>query len=235
MHVNIHAQMPSTVATYYILDFDRCLGDVEALNTLWAQTLEACGVMTAEAFYRLRAAVEASGGSFDSVEYLLDTGRLDVAGYEQVAAKYLAAADASALRMSGATELLALLDTRGDMYGIVTYGGARWQSLKLRAAGVDTIPHLITPVKRKGRLFDAWWQQDGSFQLPAELGGAVASSLVLIDDKAISFEGFPPLPSKGYYVCDLAAALPAQKGSVPDNVTQVPSIEALLPLLAPHP
>ncbi len=86
------------------------------------------------------------------------------------------------------------LDDAHIPYGILTFGGETWQRMKLQATGLDDIPYIITHVKEKGRLLAGWKQTDRTFQLPEELAVnriSRADSLVLLDDKVISFIGIP--------------------------------------------
>lgn len=221
------------IETFYLLDFDRCLGNVTELYGLLVRVLEAMGVTTAHQLAQVREQVESTGGSFDAVRYLFTSGLLEEATYLELRQRYEAAADVSKLRNPGASELIEVLSARGEQYGILTYGGDLWQQTKLAGARLGHIPHLVTQVKQKGALVRGWQSVEGGFILPGELSAEPlrAQALVLIDDKAVSFDGFPVAPSRGYHVFDPDDHVSSQEGSVPSNVTQVRNLSELVLIL----
>lgn len=90
--------------------------------------------------------------------------------------------------LPGALNLLRFLQQNQVRHGILTYGQSDWQQTKLAVAGLAAVPTLITDRTDKGALI-ASWHQVSSYQLPVELGGGQVERVVLIDDKAYSFEG----------------------------------------------
>src|SRR3990167_9086668 len=99
--------------------------------------------------------------------------------------------------MPGARELIELLTNRDEHFGVITYGGAVWQQVKMQAAGIDSIPHIITSQKNKGILISQW-AEEGC--VPNELECVPFDKVILVDDKVICFNGFPLENAKGYQV-----------------------------------
>lgn len=211
---------------FYILDFDRTLADSDKLLEVFIQVSEEYLAIPRSVIEAADADVKRRGDSFDTAgfvrDYLMEHEQLSQ--WDNLVKRFIHESRSLDMLMPGASELTELLESRDDRYGILTYGNPLWQGLKLSAAGFNHVPHIVTTSKRKGALISTWQSGDGSFAIPRELGGGVADLIVLIDDKAVSFADFPPLPSYGFHVLDLQNALPAQVGDVPVNVSVVKSL-----------
>ena len=222
-------------STVYLIDLDRCLIDIEVpYGEFVRQLKQICGSDVRQDATNLRAKIEASGGSFDPVTSLLDAGIVHETAMREVLLQTAEQVDAATIFLPGAKELLAKLQARGERFAILTYGGTRWQTTKLRASGLienedsaQNIPVYITAQKQKGLLIASWQQADGNFLLPQELFGEkiTAHSIVLIDDKAESFIGFPSEPSHGFYV---PAKLGENLQNLPANVRRVQTLHDVL-------
>jgi hypothetical protein len=215
---------------FYILDFDRCVGNTNALFDQFERTVMEHTGMTAWSLRNVRDEVEAVGDSFDTATYVraqLKLGNLE-GEWHQLEESFVTSCEKVNTLNPGARELMTWLEQRQLPYGTVTYGEQTWQRLKLRASGLEKMPCFITDNKHKSVLFKTWQGSDGRFTLPEELGGGTYSSIVLVDDKAVSFDGFPSLPSHGYWVLNPHIELPSQEGTVPENVKRFSSLEELL-------
>lgn len=225
--------MPQTQTVndeFYILDFDRCIGNTNVLFDEFERTVMDKTGMTAWTLREVRKEVEAVGDSFDTATYVrteLNVGNLE-GEWQELEESFVEACEKVDTLNLGARALMTWLDQHQLPYGTVTYGEKTWQKLKLRASGLEKMPCLITDNKRKSELFSKWQGSDGRFTLPEELGGGTYESLVLVDDKAVSFDGFPAPPSHGYWILNPRIELPSQEGTVPDNVTRFSSLEELL-------
>lgn len=218
-------------STVYFIDLDRCLIDIEIPYGEFIRQLQHfCGSEVHKTTLQLRSNIEASGGSFDPITSLLDTSVASKTAVYEALANTARYTDTTRIFLPGAKELLIKLQEQNKKFMVLTYGGEQWQTTKLRAAGfiknddpAKNIPTHITQQKQKGTLIASWQQPDGRFLLPRELFGTevTADSVVLIDDKAESFAGFPSEPSKGFYVpakvSDVTAILPS-------NVQQVATL-----------
>lgn len=224
--------MSAPADIFVSIDFDRTLADTDKLLEVFLQVVDEYTTIPREQLARAAEDVKQRGDSFDTAGYvrdhLLAENRLD--DWEKLAEWYIREAASLNMLLPGAAELLQYFDQQGIRYGILTYGNPLWQRLKLSAARLQHVPHIIMPTKDKGRLI-ASWQRAGISLLPGEFGGGEVTSVLLIDDKAVSFDAFPAYPSAGYWVVDTTNMLLSQRGEVPENVTQVGDLFELQDIL----
>lgn len=220
-------------AEFYIVDFDRTLVDTDKLNEVFIEVAEQYGAISREQITKADADVKRTGDSFDTAGYvrdrLADEGRSD--DWEKLEKQFIHESRSLNYLLPGAADLLEWLARGGKRYGILTYGNPLWQRIKMTAAGFNHTRHIIMQQKHKGKLISSWQRSDGTFRLPEEMGGGSASHIVLIDDKAVSFDEYPDAPSTGYWVCNPANELESQKGSVPDNVIRLSGLTEVIPKL----
>jgi FMN phosphatase YigB (HAD superfamily) len=216
--------------TFYILDFDRTLADTDKLLEVFIQVANQYIDLSPQQVTAADASVKQTGDSFDTASYVRDYLRehdRDDA-WDQLERQFIHESRSLDMLLPGAAELLSALDTQGAQYGILTYGNPPWQHLKLTAAGFNHIPRIVITTKQKGILINSWQQTDHTFALPQEFGGGTAKEIVLVDDKAVSFDGFPSVSARGYWVLDPAHELPSQQGSVPANVARFANLSEVL-------
>lgn len=215
---------------FYIVDFDRTTADSDKLLEVFLSIVEQYLDLPREQIEAADADVKARGDSFDTAsyvrDYLADQGEPEK--WEHLTKQFIHESRSLNMLMPGASELLSYLDGNNYRHGILTYGNPLWQHLKLSAAGFNHLRRIVMTTKEKGKLVASWQQSDGTFNLPHEFGGGTARSISMIDDKAISFEGFPAEPSKGYWVLDPARELISQQGSVPANVRRFSNLNETL-------
>lgn len=223
------------LATFYIVDFDRTLADSEKLFEVFVEVSQQYTMLPQEQIVAAHEQMIRKGDSFDTASYIRD--HLFEAGegdkWNELEKRFIHEARSLNMLLPGANELLEALHAREQRYGILTYGNPLWQHLKLTATGFNHIHRIITVNKQKGKLVASWQQSDGSFKLPSEFGGGSVDRVVMIDDKALSFEGFPGFPSQGYYVVDPENALPSQQGETPENVTHCQTLTEAQAILFP--
>ena len=214
--------------TFYIIDFDRTLADSDKLLEVFIEVANEFFEIPREQIEQADADVKARGDSFDTASfvrtYLHEHDQENK--WQELEKHFIHQSRSLNMLLPGAAELLDHLRSTGQRYGILTYGNPLWQHLKLAAAGFNHVNRIVMERKEKGKLISSWRQSNGQFVLPQEFGGGTATCIVMFDDKAVSFDGFPPAPSHGYQVVDLANILPSQGGDVPANVTQVPDLTA---------
>ena len=187
----------STVNEFYVLDLDRCLLDTEKLQALLVVVLKRDLGIESHEMNIVRRKVEQSGGSFDTASYVM--GFLDKQGedgpalWHSIKQRFIDEAQKEDMLLPYARQFIYELRLRKRKYGIVTFGGDMWQSVKIAAAGLDDVPHLITHELEKGRLLASWQRKDGTFLLPRQVAGKklYAKRLVFVDDKPVSFVGLP--------------------------------------------
>lgn len=207
-------------STFYIVDFDRTLADSEKLFDIF---LAVAGQYIAIPEEKITAAHEQmmrKGDSFDTAGYVRDAlneqGLSDT--WDKLEKQFIHESRSLNMLLPGANALLEVLNRRHLRHGILTYGNPLWQHLKLTASGFNHVHRIVTVNKEKGKFVASWQQTDGTFKLPQEFGGGLVDRIVMFDDKAVSFDGFPAPPSFGAYVVDLENILPSQEGTTPNNV-----------------
>lgn len=219
--------------TFYIVDFDRTLADSEKLFDMFVAVVQRYTTIPEQQITAAHEQMIAKGDSFDTASFVRDHMREVGEGerWNELEKQFIRESRSLDMLLPGARDLLDTFRTHGKRFGILTYGNPLWQHLKLSAAGFNHLPRIIMVQKQKGRLVSSWQQPDGSFHIPQEFGGGTADRIVMLDDKAISFEGFPGLPSVGYHVVDRAHLLPSQEGDVPSNVTHCTTLSEAQALL----
>lgn len=215
---------------FYIVDFDRTLADSDKLLEVFIEIANDYFDIPREQLEKADADIKARGDSFDTARYIRDhlAEKGESEKWNDLEKRYIHDSRSLNYLMTGATELQNWLAENNKRYGILTYGNPLWQRLKLTAAGFNHVPRIVTEQKHKGRLISSWQQPDGTFAIPHEFGGGFAHEIILIDDKAVSFEDFPGEPSHGYWVLDPAHELPSQQGVVPVNVERHNDLLSLL-------
>jgi len=213
---------PTQIDIFYVLDFDRCLGQTEKFQALLEEIITNEGIVDLEMIQYAHQEVKKTGGSFDTAAYVrqvLKDRRLDVNRiWGKIEADFVAAAQKEDMFEPGAENLLKILKAKNAHFGIVTFGGYDWQTAKLRAAGLLEVPYIITSYKEKGQMIASWQQDDKRFLIPKELSAEnalIAEKIVLIDDKPVSFDGNPP-EVIGFCVSPIAT--PDRPTTLPANV-----------------
>lgn len=213
----------------WVLDFDRCLGDIDALYGRLQELIESRGILPPGKLGQLRQQIETSGGSFDALGET--KALLSQELYEELLHTYVHDLTNDEYLLSGAREFLSWLHVKKRPFMIMTYGQEEWQLAKLRRAGLSDLAHMVTPVSAKGGLITGW-RQDGYFAIPRD---KIANSnllperveeIVLVDDKAKAFADVPT-GLRGYWI-QSGALLPSQQGEVPDSVRTVSSFQEIM-------
>lgn len=223
--------------TFFVLDFDRCLGNTVLFQEILQEILAEVGV-SAEAFAAARTRIEQGGKTFDTIRHthqlLEESGSTST--WADIKAEFLRRAHEREALLPHARELLQILDERSLPYGIVTYGVEEaWQLIKLEAAKLLYVPHLVTHIEEKGQLLTGWKQSDGSFLIPPALTQDFetirVNEIILVDDKAKSFWGTPEGVRGVHVVAPGGNPLPSQQGEVPPNTTNVTGLDGAIRLL----
>jgi hypothetical protein len=147
------------------------------LGTVLAERAEAA-YQNEETFFLLRYL----RGSMGDVEF------------EAMVEAIVAREGVEAFLLPGVKERLLLADELTDVqpsWGILTYGDAVDQEMKLRLIGLAHVPRLVIDSPDKSALLRQWQNRDGTFTLPAAFGGTTVDTLTLEDDKLRTFFDMP--------------------------------------------
>ncbi len=216
---------------FFALDLDRCLLDLNETTRLYNELVIERYPSIGTQLDRVSRAAVSKGDSFDIYQYLAT--KLDDRAIEDLNLSYIKAVENKNLLNDGASQLMEQLALSEHEYGILTFGSLRWQEFKLRASGLDRVPHLITGQKEKGRLIASWRQPSGEFivpdQLLAQFGqSGIFSSVILVDDKPDSFTGLPA-GARGYlYKNPRYKTLPSQQGGISGAVTIIDDLRQVV-------
>lgn len=215
-------------SVFYALDFDRCLGDVEALSEFFNKIIVSMELVTADRLMAARRSVELSGGSFDMVQFLRD--EIGEMATKRAIERFCGTPSSESFLLPGAAELLAFLAQANLPHGIVTYGGERWQRAKIQRSGLWGVPTLVLDTPKKAETLLSWHDEESEwFVLPQEFADGRPNEIVLIDDKAKAFDGIDEQSNiRGYFVQSGELLLPSQEGSVPASVRPVQSLHEIV-------
>jgi phosphoserine phosphatase len=227
-----------TADTFYVLDFDRCIGNTDGIQSVLEEVLQTETGISPETFRAARTRIEGEGKTFDTIRHvhmLLQEADSSIT-WEFIRGRLIERARSADLLLPQARELLKALDDRSLYYGIITYGVEEaWQLTKLEITGLLPIPHLVTHIEEKGKLLTGWKQPDGTFIVPPaltkEFQPLTVSRLVFLDDKAKSFWGIPEGVEGVHVVAPGGNKLPAQQGDIPASVTDVEGMAGAISLL----
>lgn len=220
--------MSDVLDTFYVIDFDRCLGSVDASFSLLQSIIADRGIVSSEEFAKVRAATEAQGKSFTVFGYLKDytTDEVTQSIVDEFVRRGLAMP--GRLLEAGARNFIDWLDEQNKKYGIMSYGDPVWQPTKIAAAGLGNIAYEIIGDPYKAHEIASWYSKtDMLYHLPQVFGGVIVRTIVLIDDKASAFDDLPE-NTRGYWVLKNGHILPFQEGTVPPIITTVEQIDKII-------
>lgn len=214
--------MSKKLEQFWVLDFDRCLADVDELSEHFLDITEHVASIDRSQIEQARRDAEAQGRSFD--QYAAIQASVSPEQMRYIATQFVADSAPEQYLMPGASALLDyVMHTPERAGGILTYGSGDWQRLKIRAAlGSRAVPYVIVAHPHKSREISSWYDADSaSFRIPPVLSpnDTAAGEIVLVDDKAVAFDGLPE-HARGYWF-QAAELLPSQEGTVGDAVTIV--------------
>ena len=191
------------IKTFYVLDFDRCLGDIESSFDLLKEVVQELSSGSGDSLQMAREDVESSGGSFSALKHLAELNpNLDLNLVGEIFVKRAKLQNGKTLE-SGAIELIEFLISTNRYFCIMSYGEEKWQMLKINAAGLGDTANIIVPSKHKSAYIAKWLGLEGQFIIPSDFFAdnqpRLAAEVVLIDDKIMAFDGLPA-GARGYLV-----------------------------------
>jgi hypothetical protein len=227
---------------FFVLDFDRTIANTDMFHELLEVIVEQETGISAVKIGQAKRDAESASEPFDTIGYVQRL--LHEVGGNKTLSKilhlFITKAQTMNMRTPGTDTLLHLLDEKGIPYGIITYGGASWQLAKIEAAGLLAVPHLVTHIQEKGRIFESWKRRDGlGFVVPLaltrDLHPLQVTTLVFLDDKAVSFRHMPEEGVKAVYVAATDNSRPVahalHSDELPPSVVRVQGIDGAIELL----
>ena len=189
------------ITTFYVLDLDRTLLDTVKAADLFRLVVAEWSVELSRALAQEVEDYSLRGKSFSMRDFIAE--RVGEEQAVEMEAVFIRSVADQNLLNDGARELMAAITALPDAdFGILTYGSPTGQLMKIRAAGLSNIQNLVTREAFKGQQIASWRGDDGLYHIPEALGGARATTVVLIDDKSFSFQGLAP-DCRGYWISPL--------------------------------
>jgi len=215
----------SAYAEFYLLDLDRTLLDTEKAAELLRNAVSWHNAQLAILLGQKIEDYTLLGESFSMRDFILEqVGEAETAKIET---KFIELAADQDLLNTGAHELIAYIRSKpGAGVGILTFGSPEGQAMKIAAAGMSDIPFLVTGETFKGEQISSWRDERGIYNLPEELSGASATTIVFVDDKPFSFKGLAG-DCRGYWIHSL---YDAGKEKIPSYVVPVEKLTDIIQL-----
>lgn len=215
----------NVIDTFYLLDLDRTLfNTVEATNRVFSLVEKYDADIAALLTKRAELELE-RGNPFairEEIEALVGKQRTN-----DIEQQLLETTSPDQLLLEGALESIAYTSNPPEKsFGILTYGQQKGQQMKLKAAGLLQMPHLITAERAKGTLISSWLQPDGLYKLPDAFELGFAREIVLVDDRLVSFQGLPE-QARGYLL-SVETPTAAEVSVLPANVMVVRSLHEFI-------
>jgi hypothetical protein len=216
----------------YVLDLDEALYNTNRGFEGMARIAIASSLSSVDALAEARGAVEATGGSFDLLGHLADTGvpedeldeLVEVFGNNKDKEDYLYPDARPVIR--------ALVETESPFLTL-TKGGPKTQIAKLRSCGLINHPYRITDNLYKGVEIAGMHTPQGTYGARADIGREGKGVWVegerafLLEDKPKGFKGRPK-DCFGMLIRRPGNELrESQKGELPEGIPVVSSLDPL--------
>lgn len=224
--------MRDTIETFYLLDYDRCLGDYEANFELAKKIVDETTNVSGEEFHAAHDSIKVGGVSFRILEYLAEKDPDFIQGSFMNEYIRRAGLKPGCLLEPGAVQFIDSLRVSGHHFCIMSFGDKDWQRTKITGAGLGDMVRLIVSTEHKGRYIGEWFDEETShFIVPGECfsdgESRKAKEVVLIDDKLKAFDGFHP-KARGYLLQSVARIYISPQGKVPKNVKRVTRLDEII-------
>lgn len=218
--------------TFFVLDFDRCLGNFEANLEMKKKLVSELTIMRGEDFQKAHDDFKADGSSFRVLKYLKE----NIPNFDENAfmGKYIEEASKKPINMlePGAVEFIDFIRSTGHYHCIMTFGDKKWQTTKVKGAGLGDIITFVVPTEYKGKCIAEWFDEESDcFIVPGECFNDGQPrrhrQIVLIDDKLKAFDGLHP-KAHGYLLQSIARIYVSPQGKVPKNVRRVTRLDEII-------
>jgi hypothetical protein len=218
--------MTQKIGTFYVVDFDRCLGNIEASFGILKEVAHELSIVDRQVFKTIREKTESTGVTFSALEYI--KANYPMVDLDIIEKMYIQRArlEPDSLLETGAKDLIDFFHRTNRNFCIMSFGDNRWQSIKINGSGITGIPVVIVPKSQKGNYIKKWQDpSSGQFIIPKSCfldnKSKTAKEVVLIDDKAIAFKDLP-IGARGYLVTGSS-----NERNKPLNINKMPAIKQI--------
>ena len=225
--------MTQGIETFFVIDFDRCLGNIEGSFDILKEVVHDLGVVDRQVFKSMREEVESDGLTFSALEQI--TKRTPSVNLDDIEKLYLERANLEPdnLLEPGAMEFINFLRKTSINFCIMSFGDVRWQTIKIQSSGIGMVPMAIVGNVKKSDYIRKWLDRgSGTFQIPERFFvdnmSKMSNEVVLVDDKISAFENLPK-EARGYYVSGSSSKyLTKQIGKLPSSVIHISHIDEII-------
>ncbi|HUC96522.1 MAG TPA: hypothetical protein VMR16_02545 [Candidatus Saccharimonadales bacterium] len=196
--------MTKEIDTFFVVDFDRCLGNIEGSFEILKEIVHELGVVDRQTFKSMREKIESTGETFNALEYIKSHHPyVNLDDIEKLYAER-AKLEPNSLLEPGSIDFINFLKNTNRNFCIMSFGDKGWQTIKIRSSGIGNVPTVVVPKSQKSKYIRDWLDSStNSFQIPGECFSdrmpRRAKEVVLIDDKTVAFSGLPE-GARGYFV-----------------------------------
>jgi hypothetical protein len=225
--------MTQRIETFFVVDFDRCLGNIEGSFEILKEVVHDLGIVDRQIFKSMREDVESNGLTFSALEQI--TKHNPSVNLNDIEKLYFERAKRGSdnLLELGALDFINFLRKTNRNFCIMSYGDKRWQTIKIQSSGIGIVPIMIVDSPKKSGYISKWRNLDsGIFVVPGvfftDKASKMSEEVVLIDDKISAFKNLPK-GARGYFVSGSSSKF--SKGSLdklPVSVRQVSRIDEII-------
>ncbi|MCX6728760.1 MAG: hypothetical protein NTV39_03260 [Candidatus Saccharibacteria bacterium] len=225
--------MTKQIDTFFVVDFDRCLGNIEGSFDILKEVVHDLGIVDRQIFKSMREEVESNGLTFSALEQI--TNHYPSVNLDDIEKLYYERArlEPDNLLEPGAINFINFLRKTNRNFCIMSFGDKRWQTIKISSSGIGNVPTAIVRSTKKSEYIQEWLSPiSGKFQIPkkffADNVAKTSNEVVLIDDKISAFKNLPK-EARGYYVSVSSSGYgPKQPDPLPMGVKQVVHIDEII-------
>jgi hypothetical protein len=225
--------MKQKIDTFFVVDFDRCLGNIEGSFDILKEVVQDLGIIDGQIFKSIREEVESNGLTFAALEYIVRNYKSVNLNDIELMYSERAKLEPERLLEPGALEFVNFLKQMKRDFCIMSFGDKRWQTIKIKSSGVGDVHAVIVRKAEKSEYIRDWWDKENQgFIIPGECFRDNVSrwskGVVLVDDKVSAFLNLP-MEARGYYVTRSASKF-TQKNieKLPRSVREVSRIDDII-------
>lgn len=180
----------------YVLDLDRTLIDTDKIVELLEEVLNQQGFDSSTIVEKIERA-RLSENDIDAKEAIDSLG---IGAWKAVEKYFLQESMKDKLVFDDARSFLGRIRSADLPHIILTFGVSRaWQSLKLKSAGLEDVPSIVSNSREKSRTINGWRSENGVYTPPG-FAKLSASNIVLVDDRPGAFLDISDNNLKGYLI-----------------------------------
>jgi hypothetical protein len=221
------------IDTFFIVDFDRCLGNIEGSFNILQDVVHELGIVDKRMFRSMRDRIESNGETFSAFEYIKNY--YPYVKLDEIEKLYLerAKSEADNLLEPGSLDFINFLKATKRNFCIMSFGEKRWQNVKINGSGIGTVPIEVVPKHQKSDYIRKWQDpKNGKFKIPKKFffdnKSKIADEVVLIDDKISAFINLPP-NARGYFVFGSSSKYVNQTiKNLPSSVRKVHRVNGII-------